>query len=155
VVLSLVYVSRQIQQNTRALRTANAATVQQNFQMIARAFITDREAAGIVIRALQGDQSLTPPEKLSAYAWFFDVLKSGELAYLQYLQGDLDEPLWEASLEFFLAYWMTPGMRVYWLERRGAFTPAFRDAMEDWLRAPPTTLTASDKLYSPETADVQ
>ena len=54
VVLSLVYVSRQIQQNTRALRTANAATVQQNFQMIARAFITDREAAGIVIRALQG-----------------------------------------------------------------------------------------------------
>lgn len=60
-----LYLSRQVQQNTRALRTANAATVQQNFQAIARAFITDRDAAAVVIRALQGDETLSPPEKLS------------------------------------------------------------------------------------------
>ena len=147
VVLSLVYLSRQVRQNTRALRTANAATVKQNFQSIARAFITDRGASDIVIRALNRDE-LSPAEKLSAYAWFFDLLKSGELAYSQYIAGDLDKPVWDASLQFFLAYWTTPGMREYWQDRHPAFTPEFREAMDGWLAAEQGRLTRSDALYS-------
>lgn len=147
VVVSLIYLSRQVRQNTRALRTANAATVKQNFQTIARAFITDRGASDIVLRAMNSDE-LSPAEKLSAYAWFFDLLKSGELAYSQYLSEDLDEEVWDASLQFFLAYWTTPGMREYWSERREAFTPAFREAMDGWLQAGVGRLTQSDELYS-------
>ncbi|MEJ2541944.1 MAG: hypothetical protein P8188_18585 [Gemmatimonadota bacterium] len=147
VVVSLVYLSRQVRQNTRALRTANAATVKQNFQSIARAFITDRGASDIVIRALKCEP-LSPAEKLSAYAWFFDLLKSGELAYSQYLSDDLDEPVWDASLQFFLAYWTTPGMREYWRDRRHAFTPEFREAMDGWLDSKRGHLTRSDAMYS-------
>jgi hypothetical protein len=36
VVISLVYLSRQIRQNTRAVRMANASMVQNNFQEAAR-----------------------------------------------------------------------------------------------------------------------
>jgi hypothetical protein len=147
VVVSLIYLSRQVRQNTRALRTANAATVKQNFQTIARAFITDRGASDIILRALRRD-ALTPAEQLSAYAWFFDVLKSGELAYSQYLSQDLDEAVWDASLQFFLAYWTTPGMREYWDDRRHAFTPDFRKAMDGWLESEKGHLTRSDTLYS-------
>ena len=147
VVVSLIYLSRQVRQNTRALRTANAATVKQNFQTIARSFITDRGASDIVLRALKRGE-LTPAEQLSAYAWFFDLLKSGELAYSQYLSGDLDEDVWEASLQFFLAYWTTPGLREYWRDRRQAFTPDFRSAMDGWLEADLGHLTRSDSLYS-------
>ena len=147
VVVSLVYLSRQVRQNTRALRTANAATVKQNFQSIARAFITDRGASDIVLRALKREE-LSPAEQLSAYAWFFDLLKSGELAYSQYLSQDLDEEVWDASLQFFLAYWTTPGMREYWQDRRRAFTPDFRKAMDGWLDSEETHLTRSDALYS-------
>jgi hypothetical protein len=152
VVVSLVYLSRQVQQNTRALRTANAATVKQNFQQIARAFITDRGAADIVIRALKREE-LSPAEKLSAYAWFFDLLKSGELAYSQYLSEDLDEPVWNASLQFFLAYWTTPGMREYWQDRRQAFTPEFREAMDGWRDSDEGHLTRSDAMYSIRSSD--
>lgn len=148
VVVSLIYLSRQVRQNTRALRTANAATVKQNFQTIARAFITDRGASDIVLRAMKRDE-LSPAEKLSAYAWFFDLLKSGELAYSQYLSQDLDEAVWDASLQFFLAYWTTPGMREYWQERRHAFIPEFREAMDGWLDSEKGRLTRSDALYSP------
>ena len=62
VVVSLIYLSRQVRQNTRALRTANAATVKQNFQTIARAFITDRGASDIILRALQCEE-LSPAGK--------------------------------------------------------------------------------------------
>lgn len=147
VVVSLIYLSRQVRQNTRALRTANAATVKQNFQTIARAFITDRGASDIVLRALKRDK-LSPAEKLSAYAWFFDLLKSGELAYSQYISEDLDKEVWDASLQFFLAYWTTPGMREYWQDRRHAFIPEFRDAMDRWLDSEEGHLTRSDALYS-------
>lgn len=147
VVLSLVYLSRQVHQNTRALRTGNAATVLVNFQDIARPFITDREAGAITLRAMQEDDTLTPSEKLSAYAWFFVLLKSGELAYAQYRNGELDEAFWEASLEFFLAYWTTPGMRTYWADRRGAFVPEFRAAVDKWLIDSETSLTLPDELY--------
>jgi hypothetical protein len=136
-----------VRQNTRALRTANAATVKQNFQTIARAFITDRGASDIVLRALKRDE-LSPAEQLSAYAWFFDLLKSGELAYSQYLSDDLDEQVWDASLQFFLAYWTTPGMREYWRDRRQAFTPEFREAMDGWLDSEKGHLTRSDTLYT-------
>ena len=147
VVVSLIYLSRQVRQNTRALRTANAATVKQNFQTIARAFITDRGASDVILRALQREE-LTPAEKLSAYAWFFDLLKSGELAYSQYISEDLDEAVWDASLQFFLAYWTTPGMREYWQDRRHAFIPEFREAMDGWLESEEGRLTRSDTLYT-------
>lgn len=147
VVVSLIYLSRQVRQNTRALRTANAATVKQNFQTIARAFITDRGASDIVLRALKREE-LSPAEQLSAYAWFFDLLKSGELAYSQYLSQDLDKQVWDASLQFFLAYWTTPGMREYWRDRRQAFTPEFREAMDGWLASEEGHLTRSDTLYT-------
>ena len=39
-------------------------------------------------------------------------------------------------------------MRGYWSERREAFTPAFREAMDGWLQAGVGRLTQSDELYS-------
>jgi len=136
VVISLVYLSRQVRNNTQAVRTGNAAGVQANFQRLARQFYTDRELGGLIIRAMSGEEDFSPADRLAAYAYFFDFLKTAELAYLQYLNGDLDGPLWEASLEFYRAYFGTPGFRMYWKERQSAFVPEFRVAMAEWLSTP-------------------
>jgi hypothetical protein len=136
VVISLVYLSRQVNQNTHAVRTANASTVQSNFQQLARMLYTDREMGGIVLSVMAGDDDLSPEDRLAAYAYFFDFLKTAELAYYQYLNGDLDPPLWEASLVFYRAYFLTPGIRTYWSERGTAFIPEFQTAMEGWLSTP-------------------
>ena len=136
VVLSLVYLSQQVRQNTSAIKTANAVTVQGNFQELARMFYTDREVGDVVLRTMSGDQDLRPADRIAAYAYFFDFLKTAELAYYQYRNGDLDPALWEASLAFYHAYFTTPGFRRYWSERRTAFIPVFREAMEGWLATP-------------------
>jgi len=133
VVVSLVYLSRQVHQNTTAVRTANAVTVQGNFQQLARMFYTDREMGDLVLRAMRGDADMPPADLIAAYAWFFDFLKTAELAYYQFCNGDLDPPLWEASFQFYHAYFTTPGFRTYWAERRAAFVPAFQEAMDRWL----------------------
>ena len=135
VVVSLVYLSRQIRQNTRAVRTGNATTVQGNFHRLAHVFY-DRELGELIMRAMNGDSTLTPSERLAAFAFFFDMLKTAELAHHQFLRGELDASLWEASLGFYRAYFDTPGFRAYWKERQSAFVPDFRAAMEAWLSSP-------------------
>jgi len=135
VVVSVVYLSRQVNQNTNAVRTANAVTVQGNFQQLARMFYTDRVMGDLVLRAMRGDRDLAPADQLAVYAYFFDFLKTAELAHYQFRSGDLDPALWKASLEFYRAYFCTPGFRAYWSERRAAFLPEFQGAMDEWLSA--------------------
>lgn len=145
VVVSLVYLSRQVGQNTHAVRTANAVTAQSNFRHLARMFYTDRAMGGIVLRCMSGDEDLSPADRFAAYAYFFDFLKTAELAYYQYIHGDLDTSLWESSFKFYHAYFTTPGFRSYWVERQSAFVPEFRSAMDEWL-AEPSAIKRPDVL---------
>jgi hypothetical protein len=133
VVVSLAYLSRQVGQNTHAVRTANAVTAQANFRYLARMFYTDRPMGDIVLRCMSGDAELAPGDRFAAYAYFFDFLKTAELAYYQYKNGDLDPVLWQSAFEFYHAYFTTAGFRAYWAERQRAFNPEFRSAMAAWL----------------------
>jgi len=133
VVVSLVYLSRQVRQNTAAVRTANAAGVQGNLQQLARVFYSDRALGALVLQTMSGELPEKPEDRLAVWAYFFDMLKTAELAHRHYLRGDLEPDLWEASLAFYRAYFETPGFRSYWQERQVAFVPPFREAMEFWL----------------------
>ena len=140
VVISLIYLSRQIRQNTRAVRMANASMVQSNFQEAAKFLYEDREGAAIILRGMSDPGSLTPVERLSSYAWFFNLLKTAEIAHYHFRNGDLDPALWQASLTFYKAYFVTPGFREYWDRRKSAFVPEFQQVMENWLLEGATAL---------------
>ena len=132
VVVSLIYLSRQVRQNTRAVTTGNEAAVQSNFQALARVFYTDREMGQLILEAMSGETDLSEADQFAAFAYFFDMLKTAEVAYLQFLRGELDPGLWNASLAFYAAYFDSPGFRAYWANRQAAFTPEFQKAMKGW-----------------------
>ena len=148
VLVTLIYLAVQIRQNTVALRDGNATTVQINIQNLALSAITDREFGDILIRGLSDPQTLTPPERIALYAWLFNMLKSGELAYGRYIKGDLDEEYWLAYLNFLQSYWLTPGCKLYWEDRRAAFVPDFQRAMEKWMSDSPAAVTRADAFYA-------
>ena len=137
VVVSLIYLGRQVRQNTTAVRTGNANTVQNNFQKLAKLFYTDPEMTAIVMRAMESDKDLTPVQRLGAYAYFFDFLKTAELAHYHLRKGELDEELWIASMAFYKAYFTTPGFKAYWKERKVSFVPAFQEVVDQWLTEEP------------------
>lgn len=137
VVISLIYLGRQVRQNTTAVRTGNATTVQSNFQALAKLFYTDPEMTKVVLQAMESDQDLTAEQRLGAYAYFFDFLKTAELAHYHFRHGELDEELWTASMAFYKAYFTTPGFRAYWEERKASFVPAFQEVVETWLLEEP------------------
>jgi hypothetical protein len=148
VVITLVYLATQIRQNSNATRSSNATTVLINTQDLAKAPMMDRELADIILRAISNEEELLPAERFAAYAWFYQLLRTGELAHQSYLHGELDPEYWEASMSFYRSYYQTPGFQSYWAERRGAFTPGFRNAVEEWMSNASIPVTRADDLYS-------
>ena len=147
VVITLIYLAIQVRQNTGAIRSSNATTVQINLQSLAHEPISDRQFGDILIRALEGNEELLPAEKLAAYAWFFTMLKSAELAFTHYVKGDLDEEYWQGVLNFYRSYWLAPGFKAYWADRSEAFVPAFQLAVEQWMVDSSSPCTRADELY--------
>ena len=147
VIITLIYLATQIRQNTAAIRSSNATTVLINTQQLANLLIVDRELADLMLRAMKDKSGLSPSDKLAVYAWFYNMLKIGELAYRAYVNGELDEEYWNAQLAFYSAYWQTPGFRRYWPNRRDAFIPEFQAAVDKWMDDPSVSVTRPDILY--------
>ena len=149
VVITLAYLAVQIKQNSRAIRSSNETTIHINTQNLAEPLMMDRELGNIILRALS-DEELPPAERLAAYAWFYQMLSSGELAHQAYVRGELDQEYWEATINFFRSYWQSPGFKRYWSNRKGAFTPKFRAAVEEWVADVAVGVTPAVKLYGAE-----
>ena len=54
----------------------------------------DRELGNIILRAVSDEEELPPAEKLAAWAWFYQMIKTGELAYRSYVLGELEQEYW-------------------------------------------------------------
>jgi hypothetical protein len=147
VVASLVYLGVQLRQNSRATLSSNRATIHINTQNVAHPAMMDRELAGIILRAISGNAELSPEERMAASAWFFQLLKTGELAHQSYLAGELDKDYWEASMNFFRSYYQAPGFKTYWNDRRNAFTPSFQNMVDAWINDSSTPITRPDKFF--------
>ena len=147
VVITLAYLAVQVRQSNSAAKSSNATAVLMNSQKIAQA-VMDREFGDIILRAIAGEEELSSADKLAAYAWFHNMLKTGELAHMSFLHGELDQEYWEGWLSFYRSYYQTPGVQAYWAERKGAFTLAFRDAVERCMGEPMTQVTRADKLFN-------
>lgn len=148
VVITLVYLAVQVKQSNSAAKSSNATAVLMNSQKISQALMMDRGLRDIILRAIAGKEELSSSDKMAAYAWFHNVLKTGELAHMSVLHGELDQEYWEGWLSFYRSYYQTPGMQAYWTERKRAFTPAFRDAVEKWMGDSTAPVTRADKLFS-------
>jgi hypothetical protein len=136
VVVSLLYLSRQVRQNTHAVRSANATTLQVEFRGLARTLYSNPETSAILLNGMAGKASASPSEQLAAHAWFFDIFKMAELAFFHYRNGDLDPELWHASLRFYRTWFDSPGMRAYWAVRKSVFIPDFQQVVDQALAAP-------------------
>ncbi len=147
VVVTLAYLAVQIRQNSNAIRSSNATTIHINTQNLAQPPMMDRELGAIILRAVNGEEELSPSERLAANAWFYQFLKSAELAYHSYLNGELDQDYWHATISFYRSYIQTPGLCKYWADRKNAFTPGFQASVEKWMSESSTPVTRADVLY--------
>lgn len=125
VVISLIYLARQMSQNTISVRAASFnSMVQNSIGLLEHAFV-DSEFAGFLHRAEKDPASLCPEDVIRWNAYMTAVYRHfGNLVY-QYRVGALDQQMWEAYVGTLKSHLRTPS----WGEWFAAHEELFSDAL--------------------------
>lgn len=96
VVVSMIYLARETQLNTRSVRAASFNSMVQNSLRLLEHSFVDQEFAAFLHRAELNPEALTPEERVRWDAYMTAVYRHfGNLVY-QYRVGAIDQQMWES-----------------------------------------------------------
>jgi alpha-amylase/alpha-mannosidase (GH57 family) len=110
IVVTLIYVTIEIGQNTAAIRTQTAQSILEAGQSELMAFIEHPDIAlGI---AMTGP--LTPEQNVKLDAFLANAMRSREFAWLQYKNNTLGEASWNGEAAVLSVYLDSSRIRTWW-----------------------------------------
>jgi uncharacterized circularly permuted ATP-grasp superfamily protein len=124
VVISLVYLARQMIQNTNAIRAQSFnSMVQNSIRLLEHAF-RDSEFAAFLARAESDPEALTHEERVRWDAYMTAVYRHfGNLVYAHRI-GTLDGQLWDSYRATLKDHLRTPSWSAWYLANRHIFSTA-------------------------------
>ena len=141
VVATLLYVARQLEEQSRALTTSvRDSAFQQlqewNYQVMADPDLSHLFQCG----AATDDWSRFSPEERSRLIHvLYSFFKTFENIYLHTAEGSAPPEVWDRNCQVFLAYAAQPGCRRYWNDRRASLDDRFLGVLDGM--GPPTLKT--------------
>ena len=128
VIASLFYLAAQIRQNTRSQRAVVVDALTRGIADILSG--QTPETLRCFARVMENLESASEEDRLRALPQFFALFKLFENAWFQQRQGTLDREQWQGWDAYIRTYYHHPGIKSWWLMRRAAFAPGFRDYLE-------------------------
>lgn len=126
IVVSLIHVSLEVSDNTRAIRSAAVNDASTSMQAWYLQVSGNQQLSSIFYRGIRDPASLSQEELfqffMSAHAAILGFQNAFELA----LEGTLDEDVKRSITMSLLATRNEPGFKLYWSQRQDYFTPEFR-----------------------------
>ena len=130
VVTSLIYLARQMIQNTTSVRAASFNSMVQNSIGLLEHAFRDSEFADFLHRAENDPASLRPEEVVRWDAYMTAVYRHfGNLVY-QYRVGALDQQMWEAYMRTLEVHLRVPSWGAWFMEHQELFSDALRIEVE-------------------------
>ena len=131
VVISLVYLARQMIQNTQSVRAASFnSMVQNSIRLLEHAF-RDSEFAAFLARAEDDPAALTPEEKVRWDAYMTAVYRHfGNLQY-SHRVGTLDPQMWQAYRATLKDHLRTASWGAWFQENRHLFSSSLGDQVDE------------------------
>ncbi len=124
VVTSLIYLARQMIQNTTSVRAASFNSMVQNSIGLLEHAFRDSEFADFLHRAENDPGGLRPEEVVRWDAYMTAVYRHfGNLVY-QYRVGALDQQMWEAYMRTLEVHLRVPSWGVWFMEHKEMFSDA-------------------------------
>ena len=135
VILTLVYLIRQIKQNTAATRSSAAASYSQASMSIANLLSRDVETNSLFYGFLDDPGQLSLDEKRRAEAIVSVYLHAMEEAFDLYREGTLTEEKWKSRYRQIC--WVTnrPGFRAYWDEFGAVYAQSFAKIVDETMES--------------------
>ena len=139
VIISLLYLARQIAENTRATRRAAAHESAQGLLNWFSHTLADPELTRIWTTGVEDLSSLSEADAARFALLQFNLMKVAEDIHYQHVEGGMDPELWEGWHELWAQYLGAPGSKEYFASRAPLFSKRFRRYI-DGLEADPTYL---------------
>jgi hypothetical protein len=127
IIATLIYLARQIKQNTKAMRMSVAHSTAMDARDWNKPLLADADLALV----FQDPSSLSKKEAARFMELCFSLLRMFENAHYQFQNGTLDAEIWDGYRRLYIAYAKAPGFQAYWKERRQTFRPEFQAFIDD------------------------
>ena len=146
IVISLIYVGIQVNESTRAVRSA---TANETTAAISAWYIeigNNQQAAELYARGMADPESLSSGELAQFIYLTHGLILEYQAAYYLSEEGTLDQELRESITNNLAGVREMPGYQLYWSQRGSLFKPNFREFVDDIL-VNGATNTDSEALY--------
>jgi hypothetical protein len=133
VILSLVFIAREIRLNTNAEKAATRHSIAETIMNAPLEIVASGKLAGLMHRSFAGEE-LRPDELLRLEAYCYATLRNWENIHYQFRAGMLTAEEWRAfrlNLKFLL---QTGLWGEYWRREQDIYTAPFRDEVDALLR---------------------
>lgn len=130
VVVTLIYLSMQIRQNTRAIRLGTNHAVSEEFRGMFALIAEHGELAELVQKAATDATSIVGADKARYYGKNSNFIHAMENAYFQSAEGALDPRHWAGMHRMLIDYTQVAGFIEYWANRKHWFSDDFQQFMD-------------------------
>ena len=145
IAVTLIYLSVQVRQNTRALNTQSR---QATLSCSTSELLAAVEHPDIHLAMLRGVNGLSPEENIKVNFWLTAVMRSREFAWLQFRDGNIDEMQWHQEAMVIQAILNTAVNRLWWESiGRQVFPAEFVAFVDNHIQDAPG-IGAGDRLTS-------
>jgi len=131
VVATLLYVSRELKEQNRALTTSVRDSVFQQLAAWNSQLMADEKLSHLFQRGAATDawEEFSPEERSRLIHVFYSFFKTFENVYVHTAEGSAHEALWDQNCQVFFAYAAKPGCRRYWTQREATLDPRFVEVL--------------------------
>ncbi len=135
VVISLIYLARQMRQNTTSVRAASFNSMTENTIRLLEHSFRDGGFADFLHRAERDPLSLSPDEMVRWDAYMTAVYRHfGNLVY-QYRVGALDEQMWQSYRDTLKQHMHTRSWQTWFEQNRESFSTSLVDLVAEVTQA--------------------
>lgn len=130
VVVTLVYLSVQLRQNTKALHSEATQNAHDQTSEAYRALSMEESLADIWVRGVHNPDSLNDTEIVRFFAYWQASVLPMQNWYYQWREGHLDEAFFSSWCTAIANVGQTPGFKEFWRQRKSYFAADFSDFMD-------------------------
>ena len=130
VIVTLIYLSKQIKNNTKEVKTENIHRVTDSFNQINILIAGNADLADVWWRGFESFDDLNDKEKSRLNFLLLSVFRIYDSLYYQIKHGTGDEELWSTELETLDFVFSSQGHRQWWKQNHFGFSSGFRQFIE-------------------------
>jgi hypothetical protein len=135
VAITLIFLTAQMRQNTRATRSATANESISTVTAWYREIGNSKQSSALFYNAVADPESQTPEEWLQFVLNLHGLLLAFQNGFYLAREGTLDDRINQSLTEVIVAVKDQPGFQLFWRQRKAIFFPEFQDYIDTAMSA--------------------